>query len=304
MIVSDPAEFLAEFSPERYPARAAATARAAFLVSPASATLAAESATDNRYMDLAQTIDPGRTLAQHAELARRLGADLPVISFPGRADCPDDMFPNNVFGTAPGRFIVGRMRHEVRRREAERADSRGFFRDALGYRLVDLSGSACVAELTGSLVIDRARGIGYCGLSERCDLAGARAMHEAFGLKLTFCFELAEGEYHTNVVFALLASRAALIAASGFRDPAVPHAIGRALGGHVIWLTQAQKNAFSGNAITLAPDRVWMSTQAADALDAGQKRAIARAAFTLQDVELGEIEKAGGSLRCCVGEIF
>lgn len=304
MIVTDPAEFLAAYSPERYPARAAATARAAFLVSPASATLAAESAADNRYMDLAQTIDPARALAQHAELARRLGVDLPVFSFPGRADCPDDIFPNNVFATAPGRLIVGRMRHAVRRREAERADIRGFFRDALGYRIVDFSDAAFVAELTGSLVIDRARGIGYCGLSERCDLAGARAMHEAFGLCLTFCFELAAGEYHTNVVLTLLAGRGALIAADGFRDPAAPHAIARAVGGHVIWLTQAQKNAFSGNAITLGPDRVWMSTRGADALDAAQKRAIAHAGFTIADVDLSEIEKAGGSLRCCVAEIF
>ncbi len=40
---------------------------------------------------------------------------------------PDAVFPNNVFATAPGRLIVGRMRHPVRQREAERADIRGFF---------------------------------------------------------------------------------------------------------------------------------------------------------------------------------
>ena len=182
MIVTDPAEFLAAYSPERFPVRAAATARAAFLVAPAGATLAAESASDNRYMDLGESFDVSRALAQHVELARRLGEDVPVVSFAGSADCPDGMFPNNVFGTAPGRFIVGRMRHAVRQREAERADVRAFFRDTLGYRLVDFSQETFVAELTGSLVIDRARGIGYCGLSERCDLAGARAMHEAFGL--------------------------------------------------------------------------------------------------------------------------
>jgi hypothetical protein len=304
MIVTDPADFLAAYSKDRYPARAAATARAAFLVSPASATLAAESASDNRYMDLAQPVDHARALSQHVELARRLGDDVPVISFPGSADCPDDMFPNNVFATARGRFIVGHMRHAVRQREADRADIRGFFRDTLGYRLVDLSHEPCIAELTGSLVIDRARGIGYCGLSERCDLAGARAMHDAFGLALTFCFELAEGEYHTNVVMALLASRIALVAADGFRDPAVPQAIAQALDGAVVWLSRAQKNAFSGNAITLAPGRVWLSRRGADALDPGQRGAIERSGLAIADVELGEIEKAGGSLRCCVAEIF
>jgi hypothetical protein len=192
----------------------------------------------------------------------------------------------------------------VRRREAERADVRAFFRDTLGYRVVDFSHEGFVAELTGSLVIDRARGIGYCGLSERCDLAGARAMHEAFGLTMTFCFELAEGEYHTNVVLALLASRMALLAPSGFRDPAVPAAIVRAFGNNAVELDRTQKNAFSGNAITLAPGRVWLSARGVAALQPAQRSAVACAGFAIGEGELGEIEKAGGSLRCCVAEIF
>ncbi len=304
MIVTDPAAFLAAYSPERFPVRAAATPRAAFLVAPAGTALAAESASDNRYMALGEPIDLPRALAQHAELARRLGEDVPVVSFPGRPDCPDGMFPNNVFATASGRFIVGRMRHAVRQREAGRADVRAFFRDTLGYRLVDFSREPFVAELTGSLVIDRARGIGYCGLSERCDLAGARAMHEAFGLAMTFCFELADGEYHTNVVFALLAGRVALLAPSGFRDAAVPAAIARAFGGAVISLSRAQKDAFAGNAITLAGRRVWLSRRGAAALDPAQRAMLGDAGFELGAVDLDEIEKAGGSLRCCVAEIF
>ncbi|HEY6892827.1 MAG TPA: arginine deiminase-related protein, partial [Rhodanobacteraceae bacterium] len=304
MIVTDPAAFLAAYSPERFPVRNAATARAAFLVAPAGAALAEESASDNRYMDMDQSFDLPRALVQHAELARRLGEDLPVVSFPGSAECPDGMFPNNVFGTAPGRFIVGRMRHAVRRREAERADVRAFFRDTLGYRVVDFSREAFVAELTGSLVIDRARNIGYCGLSERCDLDGASAMHDAFGLALTFCFELADGEYHTNVVLALLASRMALLAPSGFRDPAVPAAIVRAFGNAAVELDAAQKNVFSGNAITLAPDRLWLSARGAAALTPSQRSTLGRAGFAIGEVALDEIEKAGGSLRCCVAEIF
>jgi hypothetical protein len=196
------------------------------------------------------------------------------------------------------------MRHAVRRREAGREDIRAFFRDVLGYALVDLSGAPLVAELTGALVIDRARSIGYCGLSERCDLAGARAMHEAFGLRLTFCFELAEGEYHTNVVMALLAGRVALLAADGFRDAAVPHAIARSLGDRAVWLSPDQKRAFAGNAIALSPRRAWMSARGAASLESAQRRVVEREGFALADVDLDEIEKAGGSLRCCVAEIF
>jgi hypothetical protein len=72
----------------------------------------------------------------------------------------------------------------------------------------------------------------------------------------------------------------------------------------VLWLTPAQKRAFAGNAITLAGDRVWMSATAAAALTEAQRQALAGWGFRLGTVELDEIEKAGGSLRCCVAEIF
>jgi hypothetical protein len=129
-------------------------------------------------------------------------------------------------------------------------------------------------------------------------------MHEAFGLRLTFCFPLAAGEYHTNVGLALLAGRAAIIAADGFADEAIPQAIARACGERALWLTPGQKQAFAGNAITLADDRVWMSATAATALTGAQRQALAGWGFRLGTVELDEIEKAGGSLRCCVAEIF
>jgi hypothetical protein len=305
VITTSPTEFLeahAVLAPLR---DAAATARAAYLVAPAEFSLAAESARDNRYMDMSLAVDPLKALAQHSALAQALRADVPVITFPGNPATPDAVFPNNVFGTAPGRLIIGRMRHAVRQREAERADIRGFFGDVLGYDEIDLSGcNDLVAELTGSLIIDRARGVGYCGLSERCDLAGAHAMHKAFDLHLTFCFDLAESEYHTNVVLTLLAGRAAIIAADGFRDPAVPQAIATAYGDRVTWLTPAQKQAFAGNAITLSDERVWMSACAAASLTHEQIKTLGDYGFAVGAVDLSEIEKAGGSLRCCVGEIF
>jgi hypothetical protein len=304
MIVYSAAEFLAAYSPDRFPATAPATARAAFLVAPNAFSLAEESARDNRYMAMGDGVDPVRAANQHGNLAAALRDSVPTIVFPGDAATPDAIFPNNVFATVPGRAIVGGMRHEVRRREAERADIRAFFHDMLHYELVDLSMRPLAAELTGALVIDRARGIGYCGLSERCDRAGAEAMHAAFGLKLTFCFELAPGEYHANVVLAVLAARAVIVAPDGFADPAAAAAIAQVYAPRVLRLDTAQKNAFAGNAITLDTETVWMSARAARSLDAAQQRALSDWGFTLRNVPLDEIEKAGGSLRCCVGEIF
>lgn len=305
MITRSATEFLDAFSALSPLPGASATARAAFLVAPADFSLAAESARDNRYMDVSRQVDPNTALAEHAALAQALRADLPVITFPGDPATPDAVFPNNVFGTAPGRLVVGRMRHAVRQHEATRTDIRRFFSEVLGYDEIDLSGRRdLVAELTGSLVIDRLRGVGYCGLSERCDMAGAEAMHQAFGLRLTYCFELADAEYHTNVVLTLLASRAAIIAADGFRDPAAAQAIARACDHRAVWLTPAQKQAFAANAITLSDERVWMSACAAAALSDEQRDALREYGFSIGSVELGEIEKAGGSLRCCVGEIY
>ena len=304
MIVTDPQSFIDAVRLLAPKPDLPATARAAFLLSPVDFVLAAESASDNHYMDLDRKPDPLRALAEHAELARCLSEDVPIVTFPGDADASDGVFPNNVFATIPGRLIIGRMRHAVRQRETRRADIREWLGATLGNEIVDLSTQDLVAELTGALVIDRARGIGYCGLSERCDMAGARAMHDAFNLRLSFCFDLADGEYHTNVVLAILAGRAAIIAESGFRDSDASKAIASIYQDRAVSITDMQKQAFAANAISLSPQRVWMSAKAMNSLTADQISSLGRSGFSIGSVDLTEIEKAGGSLRCCVGEIF
>lgn len=304
MLVTTPADFLAHYSPERYPASCAATPHAAFLVAPNAFALAHESAQDNSYMRVGVTVDASRAAAQHATLCAALRDCLPTVVFAGDATAPDGIFPNNVFATVSGKLVIGAMRHAVRKREATRSDIRGFFRDLLHYEIVDLSTKQITAELTGALVIDRARGIGFCGLSERCDMAGAQAMHAAFGLKLTFCFALAPGEYHTNVVLAQLASKAVIIAPDGFADPAAADAIAQVYAPHVVSLSRAQKKAFAANAIALDATSVWMSSTAQATLEAAQHQTLAQNDLVVRHVDLSEIEKAGGSLRCCVGEIF
>ena len=313
MITRDPQAFLAVargMAPDFGPA----TARAAFLVTPEGFARAEQSALDNRYMAAAGGYHCEAALAEHRALQRALVADLPVFAFPGDPATPDAVFPNNVFATARPdarvdphgrlRLVVGRMRHPVRRGEADRADIRGFFRALAGTEEIDLSQQPHPCELTGSMVVDRARGLGYCGLSERCDETGARLVHEAFGLRATLVFDLAPGEYHANVVLAVLAGRAVLVSPSGFADPGVAEAIAGFYAPHVVRLRAEQQAAFAGNAIALAPGRAWMSQAAADSLDPGQRQVLATAGFSLGQVPLAAIEAGGGSLRCCVAEVF
>lgn len=307
MITRDRDEFL-RLARTLAPDFGPATARAAFLVTPDGFQRADESAQDNRYMADADGFDAGAALREHRDLQRALSQCLPVVAFAGDAATPDAVFPNNVFATArvagTGRSIIGRMRHPVRQREALRADIRRFFTDVLGHDCVDLSQQAHPCELTGALVVDRARGIGYAGLSERCDARGAALMHEAFGLRATFLFDLAPGEYHTNVVLAVLAGRAALVCPAGFADAGDAAAIASVYGRHGLVLSDAEHRAFAGNAISLSPDIVWMSGRAAASLRADTGDGLADAGFEVRSVSLDAIEAAGGSLRCCVAEIY
>jgi hypothetical protein len=281
-----------------------ATAKAAFLVAPDGFARAEQSAGDNQYMAAADVFDAEQASRQHRALHAALSTVVPVVCFAGDAATPDALFPNNVFGTVPGRLIVGRMRHPVRQREAGRRDIRAFFTEAMGYAETDLSTQPHACELTGALVIDRSRGIGFCGLSERCDEAGAKLMHEAFGLRATLMFDLAPGEYHTNVVLAVLAGLAVLICPAGFSDPRIVDSIAALYAPHAALLSPGEHAAFAGNAIALSPTVAWMSAAAAAALSAESRAVLSRAGLEVRGVRLDAIEAAGGSLRCCVGEIF
>ncbi len=285
--------------------RAAATATAALLVEPTGFRLSGETAGDNAYMDLARAVDPERALAQHRALAAAIAAHarLPVRLFEGNSDSPDAVFCNNVFGTAPGRLIVGAMRHPERIRESHRADIVESFR-AAGRELLRIDAvPGAVAELTGPLVIDRARGIGFHGLTERCNESGARAMHAAFGLARSLAFPLAAGEYHTNVVLAVLAGRAAVVHEASVGAP-VCAALNSLYGPHLIRIDDEEKSAFVANCIALAADQCWMSATAERALSPRSRAALRRAGFVPYTVEIDELEKAGGSLRCCIAEVF
>lgn len=304
MLVTSPGEFLKAWKALPALPWGVPTARGAMLLAPDGLSATAVTSADNRYMDPAKAVDAGRLQAQHRALAAALAEELPVWSFPGDASTPDATFLNNAFATAPGRLILGAMRYPERQRETGRADVRGFFRQLLGYEESDLSGRGLVAELTGSLVIDRRRGVGFCGLGERCDLAGAQAMHEAFGLRLSYAFDLAPGEYHTNVVMSVLAGRSLVLCRDGLADPGAAEALAAAYGDQVVELSAAEKNAFAGNCIALRDGSVWMSAAAAAGLAPASRQRFAELGWTVRSVALDEIEKAGGSLRCCVAELF
>ncbi len=304
MIVHRPEDFLDALERNKYPEVGPPVAKAAFLVEPAGFMVSTESAIDNHYMNLDADADAQRALEQGRGLADLISDQgIEAISFPGDPQTPDAIFPNNVFATTTDSLIIGHMLHPGRQKEAERQDIRTYFQSR-GYKKIDLSELNCVAELTGALIIDSARRIGFCGMSGRVDQAGLAAMHDAFDLKLTFAFELQPDEYHTNVILMVLASRACVMYPGAFVDPAVPRAIAHAFPGRTLLLNEAEKNAFAGNCIALKTNDLFMSQTGIDALRPSSRKKLDDWGFVLHGTELDEIEKAGGSLRCMVAEIF
>ena len=304
MITFDPQLTLDAMRSGQLPANAPPLPRGVMMIEPNNFRLNAESAEDNRYMNLQVPIDSDRALEQYIDLMALIrNAGISVKSFTGSARTPDDVFPNNVFGTAPGRFIVGHMLHPNRQLEGQRQDVRAFFQ-AQGYKLFDLSDQDCVAELTGPLVIDRSRRLGFCGMTSRVNDAGVRAMHKAFDLGHTLQFQLAEGEYHANVVLSILAGRACVLHAESFVEPKVVRTLSGIYGGRVLYLDSAEKAAFAGNCIALTHHALFMSQAAADSLQKSHRALLDSWGFRIHSTRLDEIEKAGGSLRCMVAEIF
>jgi N-dimethylarginine dimethylaminohydrolase len=302
MITTDPHAYAAAVT--ALPATGAPTMRAALLVDPSGLRVSEQSATDNRYMVVGTPIDRERARRQWDDVAATLRAcGVPVLAFPGVEGQDDGVYPNNVFATIPGRLVVGAMKHPVRRKEAERADIRGCL-SAFGYAVHDLSGLDGVAELTGVLAVDRARRTAVCGRSPRVDEAGVAAMHRALDLRTTLVTPLVEGEYHLNLVLAVLAGRAAVCWDEGFVDSGVPRALATVWPGAVLHLSTAEKAAFAGNCIAVTPDAVMLSVTAWDALCPAAKAWFPRHGFAVHPVAVDELEKGGGSLRCLIAELF
>ncbi len=302
MITHDPHRFVQAWK-SRIP-RGPATMRGAMLVDTRHFRVSEESATDNRYMVPGTPVDPARAAHQWARvggLLRTLG--LPVLTFPGQPGQDDGIFPNNVYAFAPGRFVVGSMRHSVRQAEARRADVRAWF-EAAGRATVDLSLEPGVGELTGVLAIDRMRNAAVAGMSQRVDGSGLQAMAAALGLEAVLATPLVPAEYHVNMVLAVLAGRAGVVWDAAFEDPEVGRALEAGWPGAWLHLNDAEKQAFAGNCIAVTPHDVVMSATSLGALRPTTLSWFAGHGFAVHAVEIDELEKGGGSLRCLIAEIF
>ena len=281
------------------------TMKAALLVNPSGFAISTEAAEDNAYMATGQGLDLERAHHQHQQLARTIQElGVPTVTFAGKKDQPDGIYPNNAYATIPGKAIVGRMYHPSRQRETQRHDIRQFLNTTLGYWETDLSQQKSPCELTGVVAVDRLRQLAFCGLSRRVDTTGSQLIHEAMDMHGTFEFDLDHSEYHTNIVLALLAGRTCVVHPQGLADPDLGRRIASLYGDNHIIIDQEEKNAFVGNCIAVTDADVLMSLTALDGMHATTKDRFHQLGWNLHAVPVDELEKGGGSLRCLIAEIF
>ncbi|MCX7554580.1 arginine deiminase-related protein [Marinicella sp. S1101] len=306
MLVKNIADFKKVQELKQFNIKQEVAMKAAFMVSPVGFSLNEQTAQDNDYMQMDESVDEKLAVFQQMQLARTLtDFGIPVVTFPGSEDTPDAVFPNNAFATNHNRrYIVGSMKYPNRQLETQRRDIRKFFGGVLGYEEYEIENHRAIAELTGVMVPDRGRNVGFVGMTERVDEAGAVELDEGFQLDLTFQFDLAEGEYHTNVVMACLASVGCVIHKDSFADPDVVQAIDDFYEGRILYLSDEEKMAFCGNCISITDRDVLFSQTAFDTLSVSSRKILNNWGLDIHGVDVSELEKAGGSLRCMIGEIF
>ncbi|MEM9305056.1 MAG: arginine deiminase-related protein, partial [Pseudomonadota bacterium] len=107
----------------------------------------------------------------------------------------------------------------------------------------------------------------------------------------------------TNVVMSVLAGRALLLHPPAIADAEAAAAILDCFTDRHE-LDEDEVQAFAGNCLAVTDQDVLLSQRAADALRPASRAAIESWGFRLHPVDVSEIERAGGSVRCMLGEIY
>jgi len=298
-------EFVSILAEQKLLSVRAAVMRSAMILVDTDFSVGDETRSDNRYMPPVAIANPKRARQQLSTLIDTLhGLSVPVVSFASHPQAPDSIFSNNAFATIEGRLITGAMRHPLRQKETDREDILAWFQGVAGYEVMALEGEGRVVELTGVMAIDRVRNIGFCGMTGRVNSSGLDAMAAALDLDLVLAMNLVESEYHCNVVLAILAGRVAVVHPGSIADSSCVRALETCYGKSVLCISDEEKNAFLANCLAATQDDVLLSQTAMDALSYQSRTFFDREGLSLHPVDVSEFEKAGGSLRCMITEVY
>ena len=246
----------------------------------------------NPYMDVRDQPDPVRAMQQWHALAatlRGLGAVVEVLE--QRPDAPDMVYAMNlglVARTAGGRaqVLMSHMRHPERRMEQASAApwfaGRGF---APGY--VGRDGIGAYFEAGDAFCWGDGLVVGF---GPRTDELGLKALAHELGVRVRPLRIVHPGMYHLDLAFCPLDSTRAMVCPDAF-DAAGARAV-LDLVPEPLVLTEAEALTFCANSVVVGrhvvmpacPDRV--------------RAQLEQWGFEVVLVDVGELHKGGGSVRC------
>jgi hypothetical protein len=232
--------------------------------------------------------------------------------------CPDGVFPNNWVSThGDGSVVIYPLLAPNRR-----AERRAALLEALALehglqirQVLDLSPleqEASYLEGTGSLVLDRRRGLAYAALSPRTHPRAISEFGRRTGYRvLTFATDTGNGRpvYHTNVMLSI-GSSVGLVCADAFTRADERRRVMDELqagGQAMVEITRGQMASFAANCLEVgsrAGPAILISRAGLESLQPDQIRKLERHS-RLCPVEVRTIEQVGGgSIRCMLAEIF
>lgn len=233
---------------------------------------------------------------------------------------PDAVFPNNWFSLSGGVLVLYPMK--CSNRAAERRDDIVAQLRALPSvaRVLDLSEAErgappAALEGTGVLVLDHLRRVAYMARSERSDDSLAHRAAAELGFERVHAFDATDDAgrpvYHTNVMLAI-GTGFAVVCADAVADEVQRAALLEALalgGREVVRISRAQMGAMCGNVLELRNAHglpvLALSSRAHSAFDAAQRAALLRHTAELLHAPVDTLEAVGGgSVRCCLAELF
>lgn len=251
----------------------------------------------NPFMDLADQPDPQLTALQWHAMVRTLeGLGARVDVLPQRPDAPDMVYAMNLglgFVRPDGTdaVLMSHMRYPQRRMET--ASARPFFA-AAGRETADLAGdlpgeqAGPHFEAGDAFAWGDALVVGYGPRTEEAALAGiARELGvRVRGVRITH-----PGMYHLDLAFCPLDERRAMVCPSAL-DPASAEALLALVPEPLVLTEEEALTTFCANSVVVGdtvvmpacPDRVRAQLEAWG--------------FRVVLVELGELHKGGGSVRC------
>lgn len=300
------------------------TTNRVLMVAPTAFEFNLETAVDNAFMNGSMDVSQIRSklLGQYANLVdvlRKNGVKVSVFHHEAYHNTPDACFPNNWFSTHSDAdhkdCILYPMKAQTRR--SERRPDIIQYLESLGYEinssLLPMEKSAFL-EGTGSLVLNREKRIAYCLISERSHEIVAREWARKMEYELVL-FHATDSNgkaiYHTNVALSV-GTKFAVLCDAAIDDEKERKTVMESLENSakkVIRITRQQMDRFCGNVLELSTQNsnsniLLMSKTAFEGFTAEQRNAIEESCkIVCADISFLET-LGGGSVRCCVAELF